>query len=165
MQDDGRPGGAHEGGCLCGALRYAVHGRPLHVTNCYCRFCQRATGSTHMFEPVWRKNAQEILCGAPEMFALRSEGSGKQVFIHFCGRCGTKLYLTFERFPDAVGIYGGTLDDPAAAVAGADETVIFLDEAPEGVVIPAGTKTWRRHKMTNEGKPIEPAVFDHPVIT
>ena len=136
---------------MCGGVRYSVTGQPLQVTHCYCRFCQKATGSTHMFEPVWDKASFRLVRGEPKTYALRSEGSGKEVFVHFCEACGTKLYLSFERFPEVVGMYGGTLDHPADAVAGAGHSSIFLDEALPGCVIPAGMKTWRRHKATNEG--------------
>jgi len=155
----------YEGGCLCGRVRYAVTGQAVRVTHCYCRFCQQATGSTHMFEPVWTTDQFALTRGAPKTYALRSEGSGKKVSVHFCEVCGTKLYLSFERFPDAIGVYGGTLDHPDAAVAGVDQAFIFLDEAPKGCVIPAGMKTWRRHKITNEGEAIEPAVFHDPIVT
>jgi hypothetical protein len=41
----------HEGGCVCGAIRYRVTADPLRVCACYCTFCQRRTGSrsTGMF--------------------------------------------------------------------------------------------------------------------
>ena len=29
---------AHEGGCLCKAIRYRVTGDPLRVSACYCTF-------------------------------------------------------------------------------------------------------------------------------
>lgn len=153
-----------QGGCLCGAVRYAVAGPPIRVINCYCRFCQRATGSTHMFEPIWAAELLSIVRGEPETCLTVSEGSGKEVFVHFCGNCGTKLYLRFERFPDAVGVYGGTLDEPASAVAGAENSCIFLDEACAGSVIPASVETWRRHRITNAGEPIAPVVYDEPFV-
>ena len=164
MSENQQSNSQHQGGCLCGAVRYSVAGRPIRVTNCYCRFCQRATGSTHMCEPIWPEDLISLLGDEPETYVTTSEGSGKQVYVHFCRACGTKLYLRFERFPDVVGVYGGTLDHPATALAGAEDSRIFLDEASMGSIIPAGVKTWRRHRMTNAGEPIEPTVFEQPLV-
>src|SRR4051812_8764481 len=102
----------HEGGCLCGELRYNVSGLPTRVTICHCRFCQRATGSAYMVEPIFPLADLRITRGVPSVYSIRSEGSGKVVSVHFCQVCGTKLYLSFERFPDACGVYAGTFDDP-----------------------------------------------------
>ena len=102
----------NHGGCLCGAVRYTTASTPLRVTICHCRFCQRATGSAYMVEPIFAKTNFEIISGAPATYALASQGSGKQVIIHFCATCGTKLFLSFERFPDHLGVYAGTFDDP-----------------------------------------------------
>ncbi len=33
------------GGCLCGALRYEVVGKPFDADYCHCRMCQKHTGS------------------------------------------------------------------------------------------------------------------------
>jgi hypothetical protein len=99
------------------------------------------------------------------LYAHHSEGSGKVVHVHFCGRCGTKLYLTFERFPDVVGVYGGTFDNPNWFER-SNETVrhIFLDDAQHGTVIPAQVNTYGQHATTIAGEPIEPTVFDQPHI-
>lgn len=45
----------YEGRCLCGKVRYATGCEPLWVTICYCRFCQRATGSGRMVEPIFER--------------------------------------------------------------------------------------------------------------
>ncbi len=45
---------AHQGGCLCGGLRYRAVGKPQRVTVCHCTFCQRRTGgalSIHAWYP------------------------------------------------------------------------------------------------------------------
>jgi hypothetical protein len=88
------------------------------------------------------------------------------VDIHFCGNCGTKLFLTFERFPDVVGLYGGTFDNPNWFERSAENSKhIFLGVAQHGMVIPAGINTFEEHATTNEGEPIRPRVFDeHHVI-
>ncbi len=88
------------------------------------------------------------------------------VDVHFCGNCGTKLFLTFERFPDVVGVYGGTFDDPNWFERSAETARhIFLSAAQHGTVIPAGISWFEQHATTNQGGPIEPQVFDeHHVI-
>ena len=35
------------GGCLCGAVRYRIAGSPEFVGQCFCRDCQKATGTGH----------------------------------------------------------------------------------------------------------------------
>ena len=117
-----------------------------------------------MFEPIWRKDDFVIRRGEPSSHALVSEGSSKEVVVHFCGTCGTNLYLSFERFPDVVGFYGGTLDHPASAVAGLKPECIFLDEAIEGTVIPAGANSWRRHRLTPDGMRIAPVHLTEALV-
>jgi hypothetical protein len=45
----------HEGGCLCGKVRFAVSADPMRVTVCHCRFCQRNTGTAYLAEPAVAK--------------------------------------------------------------------------------------------------------------
>ena len=35
----------HEGGCVCGAVRYRVRGEPVVGMACHCRFCQQRLGT------------------------------------------------------------------------------------------------------------------------
>ncbi|MEL6364064.1 MAG: GFA family protein [Pseudomonadota bacterium] len=152
-----------EGRCLCGEVVFAATGDPVRITQCYCRFCQRATGSIVFREPIFLKEAFEIADGSPKVFSLMSEGSGKRVNVHFCDACGTKIYLSFERFPDVVGVYGGAFDDPDWYMArGVDHRCIFLDFAPRGAIVPAGIKTYREHVQGADGATNEATVFDAP---
>lgn len=149
-----------EGGCICRAVRYRTSKDPLRVTMCHCKFCQRATGGAFMVEPVFARQDFRITRGAPATYDHVSEGSGKIVTINFCATCGTKLFLGFERFPDVVGVYGGTFDDPNWFQRSSENTKhIFLDVAQTGTVIPAGINTFREHATDNDGNPIAPHVF------
>jgi hypothetical protein len=153
----------NHGGCLCGAVRYATASKPIRVTFCHCKFCQRATGSAYMVEPIFEKANFEITLGRTATYALASKGSGKQVTINFCATCGTKLFLAFERFPGFFGVYGGTFDNPdwferTALIS----RHIFLDSAQQGTIIPAGVSAFRAHMMLNDGTPVQPITFEQP---
>lgn len=151
----------HDGRCLCEAVSYRVSAAPLRVTLCHCRFCQKATGGTHMVEPIFQRSDFELLTGEPSVYRHRSACSGKLVDVHFCSACGTKLYLTFERFPDAVGVYGGTFDDPDWFERSGDNARhIFRGAAQRGTVMPAGVATYEAHAITDDGTPAEPQIFD-----
>jgi hypothetical protein len=85
-------------------LRYDVQSHPTRVTICHCKFCQRATGSAYLVEPIFDQSDFAVTRGEAKVYEHRSEGSGKRVYVHFCATCGTKLFLTFERFADVVGV-------------------------------------------------------------
>jgi hypothetical protein len=156
----------HQGGCICGAVQYETLSDPLRVTVCHCRFCQRATGSAYLVEPIFRLEDLKITRGSATTYQHRSEGSGKLVYIHFCAACGTKLYLSFERFPDVCGIYAGTFDEPSWFEIRPDNSKhIFLEVARHDTIIPAGIKAYDRHATQNDGTPIEPMLFDAPQVT
>ena len=153
-----------EGGCLCGRLRYEAKKPPLRVTVCYCRFCQRATGSDRMIEPIFGRPDVAFIKGSPAVFTLPSEGSGQDIHVHFCVDCGTKLALTFARWPDGLGLYAGTLDDPAAILVTSENAKqIFVSEARPDTVIFAGLPTYFRHATENDGSQIDPVVPDEAI--
>ncbi|WP_199743702.1 GFA family protein [Pseudorhodobacter sp. E13] len=150
-----------KGGCLCGRHRYAVTAEPIRTTICHCRFCQRATGVAYMVQPVFAAADFAMLTGPAQTYTHLSEGSGKEVYVHFCAACGTKLYLTFQRFPGFVGLYRGTFDNPNwFAVTPETSKHIFLGQAQQGTVIPAGVNCFMEHAAQSDGTAIAPTVFD-----
>jgi hypothetical protein len=155
----------HEGGCLCGAVRYEISGDPLRVTICHCKFCQRATGSAYMVEPIFQEADLRVTKGSPATYDHRSEGSGNTVHIHFCALCGTKLYLTFERFPEVCGVYAGTFDDPNwFDIKPESSKHIFIDVARHETILPPGIPAFPEHATRNDGTPLEPIVFDQAQV-
>ncbi len=102
----------HEGGCLCGSVRYRTIGAPLMATICHCKFCQRRTGSAFS-EPVFFRTDQIEFSGLPlTTYEHRSDESGRWLCMEFCPRCGTTLSWLAERRPGTRGINCGTFDDP-----------------------------------------------------
>lgn len=152
---------AHAGGCLCGKLRYEVATDPLWVTICFCTFCQRATGAQGMVEPIFDVPAFRVTRGAPRRYTHISGGSGQEVYVHFCAECGTKTHLTFARWPDRLGVYAGSFDDPGwFALTPDNSKYIFLDNAARGTLVPAGFKTYGQHAAGPDGTPLDPVILD-----
>jgi hypothetical protein len=79
----------YQGGCLCGAIRYAARAQPIRVTYCHCKFCQRATVSAYMAEPIFEKTSFDLTASKPATFTQASEGSGKRVTVNFCAATST----------------------------------------------------------------------------
>jgi hypothetical protein len=155
-------GAVHQGGCLCGATRYEASADPLRVTICHCTFCQRFTGSAFLVEPIFRKSDIAFSGAALKTYDHRSDSSHKRVTLNFCGTCGTTLYLDLERFPDILGLCGGTFDDPnwfdrSAATC----RHIFTRSAQEGTVLLPGLSIYREHALHLDGTPNESTVLAH----
>lgn len=148
----------HEGGCLCGAVRYRATGQPLRTLTCHCRFCQKMTGSTSYAESMFPIEAVEV-SGELSTYDHRSETSGKAVRLHFCPRCGSVVTLTFERWPEFRAISRGTFDDPNRVEIGSH---IWTESAQTGVVLPEGIDCFRQARSTLEGLPLEPTRYPSP---
>ena len=152
------------GRCLCGAVAFEVSAPPLDVIDCHCRFCQRATGSAFLVETLFAEKAFRATAGAPAVYAHRSAGSGRTIRIHFCDTCGTKLWMTFARFPGKVGVFSGAFDTPDWFGPAPDRLHFFLSEAPLGRVLPAGAEVYDAHYFAAEGVPDTARRLDSPAV-
>ena len=99
----------HEGGCLCGAVRYRIEEPARFSSMCHCRSCQRATGAP----------GSAFVGVAEKQFAwMQSEAriyeSSPGVRRGFCLGCGTSLTYAGDAWPGEIHIYTATLDEPAA---------------------------------------------------
>ncbi len=134
-------GEIHEGGCVCGNVRYRTTGAPIAATVCHCKFCQRRTGSAFA-EPVLFKMEQVELSGGPlTTYEHHSDESGRWLRMQFCPRCGTTVTWTMERRPGVRGIAGGTFDDPGWLRIGRH---IWTRSAQPWVSIPADLECFEK---------------------
>ena len=102
----------HDGGCLCGAVRYRVKGNPLKTCVCHCTFCQRRTGSAFSLVIVFGDGQVEMNGDTLTEYEHRSDESHRWVRLQFCNRCGTTVACKLEHAPGVRVISGGTFDDP-----------------------------------------------------
>ncbi len=156
---------AHEGGCACGAIRFAAHAAPIQTTICHCTFCQRLTGSAFLVEPIFRKEDVAFRGAEPRVYERASAGSGKAVRVHFCSACGTTLFLSFARFPEYFGLCAGAFDDPSWFERGPGHgRHIFTRHAQPGVVLPAGVEVFEDHAWALDGSENPSRIFPQPVV-
>ena len=99
------------GGCLCGAVRYEADAEPAWTAVCYCRDCQRASGSGYMPVMGVRRGALKVT-GELAEHTVTAIGGGPSTR-HFCPACGSTVLGGLEGPPEGtVSIYAGALDDP-----------------------------------------------------
>ena len=105
MADGTARAGDLTGGCLCGAVRYAVATAVLDCNLCHCRMCQKASGGPFMVFIAVPTPAVAFTRGAPTIYA--SSAFARR---GFCRDCGTPL--TYQYKPDRLSLSHGSLDDP-----------------------------------------------------
>ena len=119
-----------EGGCHCGAVRYAVTARPLAVNACHCDDCKRLSGGAFGLYLHLAKAGIEMNGGARDRF-IRTGGSGNAIPIERCAHCGTRMWHLPEVAPDLVILCAGTLDDSVWAIP---TSHIFIEYAAADAV-------------------------------
>jgi hypothetical protein len=96
----------HTGGCLCGAIRYAMAGPPTSTNICYCTQCQRQTGAPLPAFVTCQSEDLTITSGEPTSYR-----SSPRAVRQFCAKCGSTLFWR-EDGEAAVDVFLGTIDEP-----------------------------------------------------
>ena len=77
----------HEGGCLCGSVRYRVAGRLRDAVACHCGQCRRTSGHYAAFTAC---RNERLSFGADGTLAWYDSSPG--VRRGFCATCGSTLF-------------------------------------------------------------------------
>lgn len=93
------------GGCHCGNVRFEISAKPLSVCTCYCRTCQKISGSTSTTAADFIKNDFALLQGQ-----LKQYVSSKKVVRSFCEDCGSHISYSNTDYPDRIEIFVGSFD-------------------------------------------------------
>jgi hypothetical protein len=114
-------------------------GPPEFVMQCFCRDCQKATGTGHT-TIVGVLESNLTVEGVPKTFTVAGE-SGGRVTRHFCGVCGGRLFTSGDLPGPMRMLQAGSLDDvnsvePTAA--------IYVKDAARWDKIDPALKTFER---------------------
>lgn len=121
----------NEGGCMCGAVRYRLHGPFTYSAHCHCRSCQRAVGAGYVTYSAVPPENFEIIKGEMAIYH-----SSPGVNRGFCSKCGTSLSYSGDDWTD-YAIMSATLDHPSTAVPTSN---VFTSEKQRWVALDESLK-------------------------
>ena len=103
------------GGCLCGAVRYEVHGRLYNVIICHCSKCRRIHGHVSAHASSRREDLRLVEVDGLKWYRSIHDET-PDVHRGFCKECGASLFWD-PRGDDEIYISAGTLDQPTGLKA------------------------------------------------
>jgi hypothetical protein len=110
----GEANSVRTGGCLCGSVRYEMHGDPMMNVICHCLTCQKLSGAGHAFHMLVPEAAFSV-SGAAKSYGSIAE-SGNRVTSSFCPECGSQLFSRTSGFPGMLAVRVASLDEPLPLV-------------------------------------------------
>jgi hypothetical protein len=99
----------HDGGCLCGQVRFRVMAPPLDAGYCHCRMCQRNSGAPVVAWVTFPTAGFSWLAGEVGVYASSAHAKRS-----FCATCGSYLVFASTEFPNEVSINTASFDEPDA---------------------------------------------------
>lgn len=99
----------HQGGCLCGAIRYSATASPLRGVICHCALCRKHSGAPCLAFVHFPADSFAWLGPEPQWY--RSSAFAER---GFCPTCGSTLGMREAILNDRVQICVGSLDNPTA---------------------------------------------------
>lgn len=103
------PGQHLQGGCACGAIRFAVAPGDWDIADCHCRMCQRAVGAASVTWLTASAAAVRLVAGTPRWW--RSSPRAER---GFCAACGTSLLFRAIGGGESVDLCVASFDDPSS---------------------------------------------------
>jgi hypothetical protein len=98
------------GSCLCGAVRYEIHGKIGPVGHCHCITCRKAQGGPFVTNAPVRTKYFHLVSGSDRVAEFESSPGKRR---YFCRTCGSPLWSRRDSDPESIRIRLGLLDsDP-----------------------------------------------------
>jgi hypothetical protein len=134
-----------EGSCHCRKVRFSLRSaHPYPYQRCYCSICRKTQGgggyainlggdaaSLRVTGQRYVKVYHARLREAGEARARRSPAER-----HFCGECGSGLWLYDKRWPELIHPFASAIDTPLPVPP--ESTHILLDSKAPWVAVAAG---------------------------
>jgi len=119
-----------EGSCHCGKVRFSLESHTPHPFNrCYCSICRKTNGGGGFAINIMGLYETLKVSGEKHLKIYRAMKDGRPSAAqrHFCGECGSHLFIWGENYPEWVYPLASAIDTP-------------LPEPPELVHLMLGSK-------------------------
>lgn len=97
----------YTGGCLCGAVRFEIHGGLRNIVKCHCSLCRKAQGSAFATNGIVDAAAFVITAGESNLTAYESPPGQRK---YFCRTCGSPILSRNDARPGVVRVRLGTIE-------------------------------------------------------
>lgn len=108
-----------EGSCHCGAVRFSLQSQtPVPFMRCYCSICRKTAGGAAYAINIMGLSKTLQVSGREHLkiYSAREEnGALSQGRRHFCGTCGSALWMADPRWPELVHPFASAMDTPLPA--------------------------------------------------
>lgn len=121
------------GSCLCGGVRFEVHGPLRPIIYCHCTMCRRSSGHFDAATACAREHLR--LLSAQSLRWYQSSASARR---GFCSTCGSQLFWE-PADGGRISIWAGTLDTPTGLKPSKH---IFVAEKGDYYEITDGLPQW-----------------------
>jgi hypothetical protein len=122
--------GVATGGCLCGAVRFEVHGPLRDVFTCRCVECRRWSG--HVFAASAVRREDLVFLEERGLCWIHSPESESKARRGFCRECGSSLFWDPPR-RDTIAVAAGSLDAPTGLKLAGH---VYVSQAPDYEELP-----------------------------
>ena len=145
-----------EGSCACGAVRFSLESaHPYPFNLCYCSICRKTAGGGGFAINLSGDFGTLEVAGRDALRVYQAEVQypgddaphESPAQRHFCGTCGSPLWLWDPRWPELVHPLASAIDTPLPAPP--ERTHLLLDSKASWVAIRADPKD-RQHERYPE---------------
>ena len=152
-----------EGSCHCAAVTFSVtsvdDGQPYLY--CYCSICRKTQGGGGYAINLFGRAATLKVRGRNHIKVYRVRGdqveggtkadrrTPSEAQRHFCGKCGSALWVYDPRWPTLIHPFASAID--TALPRATSRTHIMLDYKPAWVTVPKRDRLNRLHKVYPPG--------------
>ncbi len=109
-----------EGSCHCGSIKFSVEAQqPMPFMRCYCSICRKTAGGGGYAINLGADAGSLRVTGKRYLRVYQAQlrdggdaprtSSGRR---HFCGRCGSALWLWDPQWPELVHPHASAIDTP-----------------------------------------------------